>query len=99
MELKRFEKALRRSSPHRGAVNRSANQPILKVNKCGLRLARCALGNVDARDERGYHGGKSNRIASEPLYAATRASTRNGLPDPFSIFSGVVIRTAPVGGN
>jgi len=35
----------------------------------------------------------------EPLYAATRASTRNGLPDPFSIFSGVVISTAPVGGS
>ena len=37
--------------------------------------------------------------AGESLYAATRASTRKGLPDPFSIFSGVVISTAPVGGS
>lgn len=41
---------------------------------------------------------ESTRVG-EPLYAATRASTRNGLPDPFSIFSGVVISTAPVGGS
>ncbi len=32
-------------------------------------------------------------------YAGTSASTRSGLPEPFSIFSGAVISTAPVAGN
>src|ERR1700740_2198353 len=32
-------------------------------------------------------------------YAGTSASTRSGLPEPFSILSGVVISKVPVGGS
>ena len=54
--------------------------------------------DVDARDQRGHpgNGGLPRFVCG---YAATSARTRNGLPDPFSILSGVVISTAPVGGS
>jgi hypothetical protein len=32
-------------------------------------------------------------------YPGTSASTRSGLPEPFTIFSGGAITTAPVAGN
>jgi hypothetical protein len=32
-------------------------------------------------------------------YAGTSASTRTGLPEPFSIFKGGAMSSAPVGGN
>ena len=32
-------------------------------------------------------------------YAGTSASTRNGLPEPLTIFNGGAITTAPVGGS
>ena len=91
-----------------------ANSPILKVNKHGpIHRLSAFTSLVDRKDVVARDGApralvhgaltsagiNRSTCVGEPLYAATRASTRNGLPDPFSIFSGVVISTAPVGGS
>lgn len=38
-------------------------------------------------------------ISDMHAYAGTNASTRSGLPDPSTIFSGAAMMTAPVGGS
>src|SRR5579859_2835781 len=61
-----------------------------------LPLVRADHSSAQADDRPQAHKRDFNR---RPGYAGTSASTRSGLPEPFSIFSGEAMTTAPVAGS
>ena len=76
--------------------NRSLSDPISPSWWCGQSIT--ARGSPLPAPDAPVHK-RVGGVQTGPVFTGTIASTRNGLPLPFTSFSGAAMTTAPVGGR